>query len=226
MTTLPLARWGRAEWVPARGTHVWRIDLDMTAVTDEELLAGHEFARAQRIADAARRRRFVALRQAARRILAGYVGAAPEALVLGAGPRGKPHVAWPQTHWAFNQTDSRGMALLTVSDVGPIGIDLELLRPMQRWEPIARRMLPEAACRELAGATAPARDRLFLAHWTALEARQKATGEGLFGERALERDWEIRHFAPLPGWIAALALPAGQAVDLTFVHYTAADFAG
>ncbi len=227
MSALPLAAWRPAGPLPARGTHVWRIDLDTAAVTGDGLLAAHELARARRIADADRRRRFVALRQAARRILAGYVGAAPEALVLGAGPRGKPHVAWPPTRWAFNQTDSRGMALLTVSDAGPVGVDLEVVRPMPRWEPIARRMLSEAACHQLASAAAPARDRLFFAYWTALEARQKATGEGLFGERAAERDWEIRHFAPLPGWIAAVALPAGQSADLSFVHYTAAaDFAG
>jgi 4'-phosphopantetheinyl transferase len=222
MTTLPLAVWCPAAALPAHGTHVWRIDLDTAAPTDDGLLAAHEVARARRIADAARRRHFVALRQAARRILAGYVGAAPEELVLGAGPRGKPHIAWPSTRWVFNQTDSRGMALLTVSDAGPVGIDLEAVRPMARWEPIARRMLSEAACRELAGTPAPARDSLFLAHWTALEARQKATGEGLFGERATEHDWDVRHFAPLPGWIAALALPAGQPVDLSFAHYSGA----
>jgi 4'-phosphopantetheinyl transferase len=221
MTPLPLAVWCPAAALPARGTHVWRIDLDAAASTDDGLLAAHELARARRIADTARRRRFVALRQAARRILAGYVGAAPEELVLGAGPRGKPHVAWPPTRWAFNQTDSRSLALLTVSDAGPVGIDLEPVRPMPRWEPIARRMLSDPARRELERAAAPARDSLFLAHWTALEARQKATGEGLFGARAAERDWEVRHFAPLPGWIAALALPAGQPVDLRFVHYAA-----
>lgn len=220
MTALPLAHWRPAATLPAGGTHVWRIDLDSAAVADDALLATHERARAQRIADARQRRRFVALRQAARRILAGYVQAAPQALELGTGPHGKPHVAWPPTRWAFNQTDSRGMALLTVSDVGPVGIDLEVVRPMPRWEPIARRMLSQAARRELASAAAAARDHLFFTHWTALEARQKATGEGLFGERAAEGDWEVRHFAPLPGWIAALALPAGNAAEVVFVHYS------
>jgi 4'-phosphopantetheinyl transferase len=137
------------------------------------------------------------------------VEVAPEALVLGAGPRGKPHIAWPPSRWAFNQTDSRMLALLSVCDAGSVGIDLEAVRPMPRWREISRRMFPAAAHAELATAAPAARDRLFFAHWTALEARQKATGEGLFGVRAAEVEWEVRHFAPLPGWIAALALPAG-----------------
>jgi 4'-phosphopantetheinyl transferase len=111
----------------------------------------------------------------------------------------------PPTRWDFNQTDSGPLALLAVSDVGPIGVDLEEVRPVARRDAIARRMFAAEACQEIAEAKPDERDHAFLAHWTAFEARQKATGEGLHGTRADPAKWRILHFAPAPGWIAALA---------------------
>lgn len=204
---------------PRGGLHVWRIALDAPDHADPRVLSAAETARADRLADPARRRRFIAMRIAARHILARYVEAEPHAIEFGAGHRGKPHVTRPPTRWTFNLTDSGTLALLALDDRGPVGVDLEGLRAVARWDRIARRTFGEPAHRALAAAPPDARDELFLAHWTAHEARQKATGEGLHGARADAAHWQVLHFRPGPGWIAALAFAAGVEPRVSWLDY-------
>ncbi len=208
---LPHVAWEDRLSPPDGGVHVWRIALDVQAGQDEAVLAPAELARAARFHDATRRRRYLALRLAARRILARYLGTSPHTLAFGTGPRGKPHVVDPPTPLTFNLTDSGPLALLAISEAGPVGVDLEALRTVPRWQRIAQRSFDEDACRALEAADAQERAHLFLTHWTAHEARQKATGEGLHGARADPAQWRVLHFAPAPGWVAALAFAANAA---------------
>jgi 4'-phosphopantetheinyl transferase len=216
---LPHVAWERRLAPAAGGVHVWRIALDPHSGQDEAVLAPTELARAARFHDATRRQRYLALRLAARHILARYLGTSPHALAFGTGPRGKPHVVAPPTALMFNLTDSGALALLAVSDAGPIGVDLELLRVVPRWQAIARRSFDNDACRRLETADPQERAHLFLRHWTAHEARQKATGEGLHGARADPAQWQVLQFAPAPGWVAALAFAADVAPILSWIDY-------
>lgn len=215
----PTVRWEIPRALPGPGLHVWRIDLDAHDAADPSVLAADELARAGRFADPSRRQRFVALRTAARCILGRYADATPAALEFGAEQRGKPHLAYPPTRWAFNLTDSGALALLAVSDRSPVGVDLEVLRPVSRWQRIARRILADADCRAVEAADERDREALFLAHWTAHEARQKATGEGLHGIRADATQWQVLHFSPRPSWIAAVAFAAGVDLALQWLEY-------
>jgi 4'-phosphopantetheinyl transferase len=205
---------------PEGGVHVWRIALDAASTSeDTTVLAPAELARAARLRDGARRRRYLALRLAARRILAPYLGTSPQAIAFGTEPRGKPHVVHPPTAWAFNLTDSGALALLAISDAGAVGIDLEAPRLVPRWQAIARRSFDADACRRLEAADPQGRAHLFLRHWTAHEARQKATGEGLHGARADPAQWRVLHFAPAPGWVAAIAMKADFTASLSWIDY-------
>lgn len=220
MTDAPLVAWTRPSALPDDGLHVWRIGLSAApSPLDAIALPADEVGRAERLVDPAARRRFLALRQATRAILARYVGAAPAALRFARQARGKPVLAAPASDWHFNLTDSRDLALLAVSRDGPVGIDLEFLRPVPRRDGIVRRLFATEVADALAGAPAAERDALFFRHWTAFEARQKATGAGLGGPRADPADWQVRHFAPAPDCLAALAHPPAVAPRLWFFHF-------
>ncbi len=210
--------WTTPTSLPPAGLHVWRIPLAGAGPDRLEGVSDDEVARAGRLAEAARGR-FLAVRRAARAILSRYVGVPAVTLRFVAAPRGKPAIGHPPTDWVFNLSDSSDLALLAVSRAVPVGIDLERLREVRRPEAIAQRMLPAAAHDELLQAEGAARDAVFLRHWTAFEARQKATGAGLSGPRAVDAEWHVVHFVPEEGWIAALAHPSDLTPSIHFyVH--------
>jgi 4'-phosphopantetheinyl transferase len=211
-------RWTAPTSLPSAGLHVWRIGLTVADPEAVEGLSDDELARARRLVEPARVR-FLAVRLAARAILSRYVGAPAATLRFVTAPRGKPSIGHPPTDWSFNLSDSGDLALLAVSRAGPVGIDVERLREVPLREAIAQRMLPAAAHDELRGLKGTAGDAAFLRHWTAFEARQKATGAGLSGPRAVAADWRVLHFVPADGWIAALAHPSALTPSIHFyVH--------
>lgn len=202
----PLVAWTTPAQLPAHGLHVWRIRLSaQPSPWDGIALPDDEVARARRLVDPAARARSLALRQATRAILARYVDAAPAALRFAREARGKPALVAPSGELRFNLTDSRDLALLAVSRTGPVGIDVEYVRAVQRRDGIARRLFADGLVAALEHAPPADRDALFFRHWTAFEALQKATGAGLAGPRTDPADWQVRHFVPAPGSVAALA---------------------
>lgn len=56
---------------------------------------------------------------------------------------------------------------------------------------------------------------LFFRQWTALEARQKAFGYGIFATPVPPDDLHCRHFFAADGFVAALATPH----PMTNLHY-------
>jgi 4'-phosphopantetheinyl transferase len=220
MTDAPVVQWRDVRSPPPAGLHVWRISLSVEAdPRAATTLSADELARARRLVDPAARARHLALRHALRAILARYVDSGPAQLRFGREARGKPFVAEPPTDWTFNLSDSRELALLAVSRTGPVGVDLEHLRPLPRRDGIARRIFAAAQVAALEASPVEARDALFFRHWTAFEALQKATGAGLAGPRADPADWQVRHFVPAPGAIAALAHRAAVDAEMLFFNY-------
>ncbi len=220
MTDTPVVEWREAHQPPPVGLHVWRIGLSaQPAHSATPTLSADELARARRLVDPAARARYLALRRALRAILARYIGGEPEQLRFGREARGKPFVAAPPTDWAFNLSDSRDLALLAVSRTGPVGVDLEHLRPLPRRDGIARRVFAAEQVAALEASPAAVRDALFFRGWTAFEALQKATGSGLAGPRADPAKWRVRHFVPAPGAIAALVHPAAVQAEILFFGY-------
>ena len=132
---------------------------------------------------------------------------------------------------AFSLAHSGLLALVAVAETGPLGVDLELPRPVAFEEP--RRLQIEAVATAFQSGVALPSDpeRRLLAAWTRLEAVAKATGEGvgrmmtrlgMTRTTALARDPEpvrqaahwiggsglvVRDLALGPGIIGALASP-------------------
>jgi 4'-phosphopantetheinyl transferase len=197
----------------------------LRAVTPEDraLLSADERARADRFHFARDSRRYVVTRATLRRVLGAQLGRHPSSLAFDVGPRGKPSLAGTPLH--FNVAHAGELALIALTTLGEVGVDVEPLEPMDDVETIAERFFSPAEREALRALPAAARTDAFLTCWTRKEAYVKAIGEGLAcpldafdvtlapGEEARllriagdDADrWSLVDLRPAPGYVGAVA---------------------
>jgi 4'-phosphopantetheinyl transferase len=164
----------------------------------EALLNPEERARLARFRQADDRHLYLLGRGVLRLALGTWLRRDPAALVFRYGPHGKPALvdggeALPH----FNLAHSGDLILLAFHPSRPVGVDVELRRPGLDWRPIARRILSAAAVARLESLPPEQGGAAFFVAWCRLEARLKASGEGLAGLERLRLEW-----APHPGGLA------------------------
>jgi len=169
-----------AEWpVLADGAlHVWHVDLERVAAPTDGL-DDAERARMARFYQALHRRRFGAAHSSLRRILARYLAAEPEDLVFDLGEHGKPALRGTPGGLAFNLSHSGDRALVAVTRVGPVGVDIEGHRALTDRDGLARRFFSPAEIQQLEGLPEEDRTAAFFRCWTRKEAFIKCSGRGL-----------------------------------------------
>src|SRR5438309_1628701 len=131
-----LARW---HTVPQRAViergsvHVWHAKLDQLQPLRPllDMLSQGEHARARMYRFDADRYRFVLARSLLRQLLSAYVGAPPAALEFDitcafcGGAHGKPRLIGHGIALEFSFSYAANVALLAVTDSGPIGADIQ-----------------------------------------------------------------------------------------------------
>jgi len=158
---------------------LWRAALtSMPSVDAIRLLSSDERAAAARLAFEADRRRYLAAHLALRRALESCVAIAPADLCFTVGPAGKPALARPPS-CHFSLSRSADIAVISVAESVPIGVDVELQRVVPDALALAARNFTPAECEELGSLEGPERDVAFLRCWTRKEACLKAIGCGL-----------------------------------------------
>jgi 4'-phosphopantetheinyl transferase len=194
---------------------VWRVTLRPT--TDRlacawKSLDEHERARADGFRFEADRVGYVAAHGALRCLLAMYLDLEPEALRFVRGPAGKPSLDSDlSTGLEFNLSHSGDRGLIAICRGGPVGVDLEKIRPGFDYAGIADRYLASEERVRLRCA-GPGTVQEFFRLWTRKEALWKACGLGL---AAVERDtdpaasaeWTVREIAIAPDYAAAVCAP-------------------
>ena len=180
---------------PAGAVHVWRVDLDAVPGDVERLLDGEERKRASRIIREPARRRWIAARGALRLLLGSCLDEHPGGLLFRSGERGKPilDVPWEE-RLHFSVSHSGGLALYAMTELCPVGVDVELIRRSN-----ARRRRPDQ-----------------LRAWVRYEAEVKRTGMGIAAGAAQGSE--------PGGWIAELdvgpdavaALAASEQLEVVF----------
>ncbi|MGV9314608.1 4'-phosphopantetheinyl transferase family protein [Streptomyces sp. NPDC003691] len=137
------------------------------------VLSEPELRRADRFRDPAAAAVYVRARAAVRRTLAGVLGGTAAGVPLLAEPGRRP-VLPEHPGWYVSWSRSAGMLLVAVRRGGPVGVDVELVRPVGSGARVLGTVCPEAAA--LGGLDDP---ETFFSAWTLLEAAVKATGRGL-----------------------------------------------
>ena len=168
-----------SEIMPIEGCRLWAVDLD-SAPSPQAVacLSESEWERARRFVFRRDRNRFVAAHAALRETLSVRTGTPAAMLEYATGAHGKPHLIAPAAV-RFNLSHSQSVALIAIDDAGEIGVDVELLRPMQDAQALANAYFTDAERLALDAVEVSARDRAFLTCWTRKEACLKATGLGL-----------------------------------------------
>ena len=125
-------------------------------------------------------------RRALRVLLRYYSGPCVARSSVRVAPSGRPELALPDAA-VFSVTHTAGVALIALCETAPLGIDLEMQRPLKMS--LARRTELAIAARDAGLDVAPAlceattlsdeSDRQVLEVWTQLEALAKAHGGGI-----------------------------------------------
>jgi Phosphopantetheinyl transferase len=145
-------------------------------------------------------------------MLGRYAGIEPERVRFRYGPRGKPFLVEDgvsgDPRIQFNLSDSSDVVVFGFSSDREIGVDIERVRHVERWEAIARRFYGADAAMELAALEGADRDAEFIGRWVMEEARIKATGQGIWSRGSPEAGRLNYHpFIPAPGYRGAVAAP-------------------
>ena len=165
----------------ANEVHVWRVDLDALAAQAEcltALLSDEEVARATRFRFEHDRRRYTVAHAALRAILSGYLATDPWRLEFRAGTHGKPEMAKPQAMY-FNLSHSGSLAIVAVTRIGEVGVDVEQHRPLLDADDIAERYFSLRERASLRRLPEELKQQAFFDGWARKEAYIKARGLGL-----------------------------------------------
>jgi 4'-phosphopantetheinyl transferase len=229
---------------------LWLLSTEKTRAVElatlKTFLSGPEQQQLAQISRPQTQRQFLLSRGCLRQLLSCYTGVPPAALEFSYGSRGKPslgqakHSAVPQ----FNLTHSGQRLLIAVSiaaEIRGIGVDIEILRPINRLAGLCRRYLTTAEAAEVLALDSPQADRHFLRYWTGKEACLKALGWGIADSmqslnltlateelttapRAIpvansqlpEHPGQLYQWQPEPGYLAAIAAQTLSPVTIRF----------
>lgn len=161
----------------AEGVWFWQTSL---LEPGAKFLSEPEYARISRLLLPEKRDLLAATLAERRHLLAGLLGSEPAGLRIAHDDQGKPGLPdYPDISISFS--DSEGWNGLALSRGRPVGIDVELARPV-RWEPMLTMLSEDNEADDIRTVLADrAGQEPFFRCWTAKEAILKAAGTGLKG---------------------------------------------
>lgn len=167
-------------------------------------------------------RRFAIGRLRLREMLGALLGVAPAGVPIQIGLHGKPALsrAAQSSGLRFSVAHCEELLLVALTRLGDVGIDVERVRPIERWARVADRVFGPgeraAIGRHIAGGDEPS--SVFFRFWCRGEAELKAIGCGISGLGAHRDGWHPAGL--LVAELSGVPLPAGFAAE--DVRYQAA----
>jgi 4'-phosphopantetheinyl transferase len=214
--------------------HFWQATLDRPALDVQRmggLLSVEERGRAEQFRREIDSNRFIVRRALIRTILARYLHTEPNSVEFESGAHGKLHLSGKlaRSNLDFSVSHSQGESLIAVGR-GPVGVDLECIRPLPDVAKLLDQCLSPSEKKQLSSSVLLDPLYCFYKCWTCKEAYLKALGVGLTLQldsvrlcfSAAESDgtaevWNseaeslfVRSFSPVDGYIAAAAFPHSQ----------------
>ncbi|HWD94265.1 MAG TPA: 4'-phosphopantetheinyl transferase superfamily protein [Verrucomicrobiae bacterium] len=236
------------QWPASSGTapladnevHVWATTLAVPARVLEEfaaILSPDEIDRAHKFKFEKHRNRYIAGRGALRKILGKYLRGDAAAARFVYSANGKPALAgdFAGAGLHFNLAHTEDLALVAVTRIGVVGVDVECVRPVKEMDALVARFFSpreNEAFQKVADEIKPA---AFFNLWTRKEALLKATGEGITrslslvevsflpgeparleaiaGDAEKAAQWSLRELTPAAGFTGAVAIQA-RSIDV------------
>ena len=209
-----------------RDIHVWIIgpvQLKPEAGTSHSLLCADESERAARFKLPGHGPQWAFFRSAMREILGQYTNSPPDELRFGYDNNGKPGLLAPSTKTAleFNLSHSGELALLAITHIAPVGVDIEQAKEFDNRDELVARFFSETEQRAYEALPHPERISAFYHCWTRKEALIKALGLGLSApldafdvSLTPSSTWQVAHTRPpLPQDLAFPLLQIDPAPD-------------
>jgi 4'-phosphopantetheinyl transferase len=216
--------------------HVWKIDLlaDAALILQcRAVLDAAEQERAGRYLADVHRNRFIVARSSLRLLLGRYLDHAARDVTFAYNAHGRPQLSpTPDPPLTFNLSHSGDTAMLAVTRLPAVGIDLEFHRKPDRIEDLAERFFAAAEVRQWRALPDELRTAGFFAGWSRKEAYIKAHGRGLnypldrfvisldpreparivetLDDPTEAARWRIENLDCPPDCSAALVAPAGE----------------
>jgi 4'-phosphopantetheinyl transferase len=164
--------------------HVWASWLDISPPKCAKLAEGlsqDERKRALRFKFQQHQTRFTAGRAFLRMILGRYLPIGSAQVEFQYNPQGKPEVSptCNPSGLRFNFTHSESLALIAITKIGPLGIDIERLRAIEGAEELAEGFCSQRELKVFKDLTSDEKQLAFYNLWTRKESFLKATGEGI-----------------------------------------------
>lgn len=217
--------------------HIWKIDLDLKDIIIAELgeeylsnLDQRERKRYENYLTEECRRQLIISHLATRDILSLYLDCPMNRIHFQYSKFNKPYLLKKDNprQVEFNLTHSGNIALLALTKVRRIGVDVEEIHTLQEQEQIEQNVLTFEELKVLSSLNESERLSNFYFLWTAKEALMKAIGEGFhFGadkvqfslpstlggpldlslENSTEeaKEWTTQNFIPQLGYVAAFS---------------------
>ena len=225
---------------------VWSAPIDQLACRLADfagVLSESEQKRADRYQFERDRNRFIVRHGLLRIILGGCLKTDPARVAFAYESRGKPLLSG-SAHPSpihFNLSHSDGLALIAATRQGPLGVDVERVRPIPEADQIAAKFFSPHENAMLSAVPPAQKMEAFFHCWTRKEAYLKATGEGIAdalpqievsltpgqparllsfnGDAKVASRWNLSALAPAPGFVGAMAIEAVR-VRLSCWHWS------
>ena len=159
----------RSEWAKEHG----RLPQLLRILSDEEL------SRAHRYRFEADHDRHVVLWAGLRLIIGALVNVSPRALEFVRSQAGKPELSSPAVSLSFNATHAGAFVVFGVSRGGPLGVDIEKVRPDLETSAIVNQFFHPDERRDFETLSVDLKLTAFFRSWTLKESYLKARGVGL-----------------------------------------------
>ena len=163
------------------GFPVWLIDTARFEPQGlEHMLSGEERAAADRFRRPEHRARYIAAHGGMHILLRDLHEIPLDAQTIGRNSFGKPSLTgYPQLHYSISYSDR--YVLMGINDGEPIGVDIEVLRPIEDAVELMEAHFTPAEQAEVrsGGRSGTCVSRIFLEIWVRKEACVKASGSGL-----------------------------------------------
>ncbi len=159
------------------------------------------------------RRAFLARRKWLRELLAARAGVAAGMPII-RDHNGKPRLAGRGVEFSLSHRE--GWCAVALSTDCPVGVDVELIRPMEGMVDVVADFFPPVAQRAFAAATPGQQATTFFRWWTRIEAAVKASGKGLDDAKSCLAGVKFESRDLVPGLTLAVAALTNGPVIFTW----------